>query len=305
MLKVLLIVVQGKPEGKTIPIVGSVFRVGRGEDCHLRPTSEEVSRRHAEFRIEAETVTVADLGSRNGTKVNGKLLTGPHTLKGGELVQIGPLTFAVAIQGAAASQATPSPQPAAAQPAAAQGAPPVATAAPAVTPARTAASLDDVPTDQIDAWLVSDNSRPTPDRPSGVYDGETLTIPSYRDAKASPSSGSVPKPKPAPEPEPEPVSPFDAVIESLEPLEDAIGDDEPAEEQADDFDRIDSLDPDAEPAAAGGPGEELIDESNPFYAKKAAAAPEAKPSKPAFESSSDAANDILRRMLDRRRGTPS
>src|SRR4051794_31791010 len=98
MLKVNLIVVSGKPEGKVIPLALPVFRVGRDETCHLRPNSVEVSRQHTEITITDTTVTVRDLGSRNGTMVNGTLLTGPHQLKSGELLKIGPLTFAVSIQ---------------------------------------------------------------------------------------------------------------------------------------------------------------------------------------------------------------
>src|SRR3982074_429446 len=100
-MKVQLIVVQGKPEGKIIPLGGPRFKIGRGETCHLRPNSEMVSREHAEFVVEAETGLVRDLGSRNGTLVNGKALTEDCTLKNGDLVQVGPLTFAVSIQGAA------------------------------------------------------------------------------------------------------------------------------------------------------------------------------------------------------------
>src|SRR6516165_72419 len=74
-MKVQLIVVQGKPEGKVIPLVGPIFKIGRGETCHLRPNSEQVSREHAEFTLTADAVTVRDLGSRNGTLVNGKALT--------------------------------------------------------------------------------------------------------------------------------------------------------------------------------------------------------------------------------------
>ena len=70
-MKIQLIVVQGKPEGKVIPLTGPVFKIGRGEGCHLRPNSELVSREHAEFRVVDEEVTVRDLGSRNGTLVNG------------------------------------------------------------------------------------------------------------------------------------------------------------------------------------------------------------------------------------------
>ena len=48
-MKVQLVVVRGKPEGKVIPLVGPNFKIGRGETCHLRPNSEQVSREHAEF----------------------------------------------------------------------------------------------------------------------------------------------------------------------------------------------------------------------------------------------------------------
>ena len=112
-MKVQLIVVQGKPEGKTIPLLTPRFKIGRGETCHLRPNSEQVSREHAEFVVGAEAVTVTDLGSRNGTLVNGKAITDAHTLKDRDLVQVGPLTFAVSIEGA--------PQPRASIPAAPAG----------------------------------------------------------------------------------------------------------------------------------------------------------------------------------------
>jgi predicted component of type VI protein secretion system len=96
-MKVQLIVVQGKPEGKVIPLVGPVFKIGRGETCHLRPNSERVSREHAEFTVTADKVVVRDLGSRNGTLVNGKALNQPCPLKDRDLVQVGPLTFAVSL----------------------------------------------------------------------------------------------------------------------------------------------------------------------------------------------------------------
>ena len=56
-----------------------------------------MSREHAEFTITADSVIVRDLGSRNGTLVNGKALTAECRLKDQDLVQVGPLTFAVGI----------------------------------------------------------------------------------------------------------------------------------------------------------------------------------------------------------------
>ena len=101
-MKIQLIVVQGKPEGKVIPMTVPVFRIGRGPNCHLRPNSEQVSREHAEIAVDNDQVTLRDLGSRNGSLLNGKSLSGVSPLKNGDVVQIGPLTFAVSIQGAPA-----------------------------------------------------------------------------------------------------------------------------------------------------------------------------------------------------------
>src|SRR5881227_3746100 len=116
-MKVQLVVVRGKPEGKVIPLSGPSFKIGRGETCHLRPNSEQVSREHAEFSITPEKVVVRDLGSRNGTLVNGKTLTEPHTLKDRDLIQVGPLTFAISIEGTAVPAAVKAPKKAPAKPA--------------------------------------------------------------------------------------------------------------------------------------------------------------------------------------------
>jgi pSer/pThr/pTyr-binding forkhead associated (FHA) protein len=275
MVKVLLIVVQGKPEGKTIPITGEVFRVGRALDCHLRPNSEEVSRLHSEITLSETEAVVRDLGSRNGTWVNGQLLKGPHKLSSGELLKIGPLTFAVAIQGLPESQVP------AAGPVSAAG----VTRAP---------SLDDVPPDQIDAWLVSDQTRPTPDRPSGVYDGDTLTLEAYREVRSGKpgSSGAMPaKAEPTPPPL---VSSLEDQLEGIEMLPEGRGDAVDDEEEA--------TDEEGNAAEGDSAEEELVDETNPFYAaKKAAEEAKAGPEKAEYKDSSEAASDILRKMLDRRR----
>ncbi len=54
--------------------------------------------------------------------------------------------------------------------------------------------------------------------------------------------------------------------------------------------------------------EEFLDPSNPFYAAKKAQKEQAKqtgPAKPAFKDTSDAASDILRRLMERRRAERS
>jgi len=90
-----LVVVGGKQAGKEIPIPGAKFLIGRGEDCQLRPQSDLVSRQHCAILVEAGTVTVRDLNSRNGTLVNGERIKGDRELKTGDRLKIGPLEFDV------------------------------------------------------------------------------------------------------------------------------------------------------------------------------------------------------------------
>jgi pSer/pThr/pTyr-binding forkhead associated (FHA) protein len=79
-MKAELVVLQGEVEGKRIAMTMPLFRIGRGETCHLRPNSERVSREHAEFIFEKDVLQVRDLGSRNGTLVNGKPIELPEEL---------------------------------------------------------------------------------------------------------------------------------------------------------------------------------------------------------------------------------
>lgn len=325
-MKVQLIVVQGKPEGKVIPLLGPSFKIGRGETCHLRPSSEQVSREHAEFQVSADKVMIRDLGSRNGTLVNGKALTAPCVLKDRDLVQIGQLTFAVSIEKPSAPATT------------------APAAAPPKAPAK-AASPDDVSHADIESWLVADEANQVPERPSGVYGGDTLTITAFKDAGTAaakpdpspspaprPSAGASPAPSAGPSPSPaprasasptpsagpsasasptpaakpapsapaaRPVSPPPSMPIAPEDMEferlpEGEGD---VEELADDID--DELDDDNE---SEGPSEdEFIDESNPFYVKKKKESDA--PAKPVAKDTSDVASDILRRLMDKRRSS--
>src|SRR5947209_10924802 len=58
--------------GRRTVVSGSRFVLGRSRDCDLTLDDANVSRRHAELRNEGGTWIVADLGSTNGVKVNGR-----------------------------------------------------------------------------------------------------------------------------------------------------------------------------------------------------------------------------------------
>lgn len=59
------------PGGKRIPITDEPVTIGRMADCTIPLSDESVSRRHAEVRRLGSNIVVVDLGSTNGTKVNG------------------------------------------------------------------------------------------------------------------------------------------------------------------------------------------------------------------------------------------
>lgn len=71
-----------------LPTAGE-FIVGRADDAAIRIDEHAASRQHARFRVCASRVTVCDLGSRNGTWVNGAPVRGECVLAAGDMVQVG------------------------------------------------------------------------------------------------------------------------------------------------------------------------------------------------------------------------
>lgn len=59
------------PDGSRVAISDEPVTIGRLSDCDVPVTDESVSRRHAEVRRRGSDIVVVDLGSTNGTKVNG------------------------------------------------------------------------------------------------------------------------------------------------------------------------------------------------------------------------------------------
>jgi pSer/pThr/pTyr-binding forkhead associated (FHA) protein len=92
-------VVQGQPMGKVLLFpIGREFLFGRGAECAVRANSEWVSRQHCLLRVDEERAFLRDLGSRNGTLVNGERLVGERQLTHHDQVQVGPLVFEVDLE---------------------------------------------------------------------------------------------------------------------------------------------------------------------------------------------------------------
>jgi pSer/pThr/pTyr-binding forkhead associated (FHA) protein len=98
-MNVKMLVVQGRPAGKTLIFAPGEYYFGRGAECHVRPNSEWVSRQDCLLRVTTEDAHLRDLGSRNGTLVNGSLLHEERQLHDGDQVQIGPLVFLIHFDG--------------------------------------------------------------------------------------------------------------------------------------------------------------------------------------------------------------
>src|SRR5262245_59016598 len=112
MLQADLKVLGGKFQGKLIPLNTKKFLVGREQDCHLRPNSDMVSRHHCIFLVDDFTVRLRDLGSTNGTRVNGEMVRHEVVLNDGDKITIGKLELQLALGKAAAVPAGASTSPA-------------------------------------------------------------------------------------------------------------------------------------------------------------------------------------------------
>lgn len=74
---------------RQFPLMEGANVVGRAADATISIDSPGVSRYHARFSVSNGDVTVEDLGSKNGTHVNGTVISGPMTLADGDEVRLG------------------------------------------------------------------------------------------------------------------------------------------------------------------------------------------------------------------------
>jgi pSer/pThr/pTyr-binding forkhead associated (FHA) protein len=80
---------------REILIQGQEFLIGRGSDCNLRLAVSAISRHHCLLRIRAGEATLSDLGSSNGTFVNGKRVRSQVALHTGDEIRVGSCRFLV------------------------------------------------------------------------------------------------------------------------------------------------------------------------------------------------------------------
>jgi DNA-binding winged helix-turn-helix (wHTH) protein len=74
---------------RLIPLADGEHIAGRGEECSLVIDASTVSRRHAKFTVSGTTIVIEDLGSTNGTRVNGVQISSPTPLPSGSKFELG------------------------------------------------------------------------------------------------------------------------------------------------------------------------------------------------------------------------
>jgi predicted component of type VI protein secretion system len=102
-MQVVLIMFRADGERRSFSLPRAITVIGRREDCDLRIPLAEVSRKHCRLIMEADTLRVEDLGSSNGTFVNGHRVQ-ESAVEAGNSVTVGPVTFVVQIDGVPADE---------------------------------------------------------------------------------------------------------------------------------------------------------------------------------------------------------
>jgi pSer/pThr/pTyr-binding forkhead associated (FHA) protein len=92
MAELILEIVEGEDAGRQTPLTGAV-EIGRETSTGLPIDDEQASRRHARVEAQGDHAVVEDLGSTNGTYLNGQPIEGQRTLRPGDRLRVGLTVF--------------------------------------------------------------------------------------------------------------------------------------------------------------------------------------------------------------------
>lgn len=97
-MNVSLVLIQNDGTIREAVVKPGTTLIGRQTGCHVRIPAAEISRQHCEVLLKGETITVRDLGSANGTFVNGEKID-QRVLQAGDMVTIGSVNLLLRIDG--------------------------------------------------------------------------------------------------------------------------------------------------------------------------------------------------------------
>ena len=79
----------GPTPGMVFPLEGDQLLIGRDAANSIAINDAEISRKHSRLTFQGGKYVIEDLGSPNGTFINGQRLAGPAVLKPGDVVSLG------------------------------------------------------------------------------------------------------------------------------------------------------------------------------------------------------------------------
>lgn len=94
-MDVKLVIEKGRTRTRIVRLPPGETVIGRQRGCTVRIPSAEISRRHCALRTEDGYLTVQDLGSVNGTFLNGMRVVNREAVRPGDHLEIGPVRFVV------------------------------------------------------------------------------------------------------------------------------------------------------------------------------------------------------------------
>lgn len=97
-MQVILVMFRGEGERRSFSLVRDVTVIGRREDCDFRIPLGEISRKHCRLIKDGESLRAEDLGSSNGTFVNGQRVQEAE-LSPGDTLKVGSVVFVVQMDG--------------------------------------------------------------------------------------------------------------------------------------------------------------------------------------------------------------
>ena len=210
-----LVVLRGRSSTTALKLGDGVTTAGRHDECQLRIKSSEVSRKHCQFYEKNGMLLLKDLGSSNGTFLNGKKIEGQRVLEPGDELSIGPIKLRVEKVG------QPAP---AAKPAASTAASPADTAVPLAVPGpgkSSAPAADEFEIDFGDEILLEPEEKtvtsntPEPTQAPAAAAPAASPSPSPGATLASATKKPAPAPAPSPPPQEEPGLGDDAIADFL------------------------------------------------------------------------------------------
>ena len=97
-MQAVLVMFRSDGERRSFSMARDMTVVGRREDCDLRIPLGEVSRKHCRIVRDGDSLKLEDLGSSNGTFLNGQRVQ-EAMLGPGDTVQVGPVVFVLQVDG--------------------------------------------------------------------------------------------------------------------------------------------------------------------------------------------------------------